>query len=259
MARKPARRPRPPKPPLQQRLRGDFLTGLVIVLPVFLTIYVVWGLVGLVDARVIPLIPKQYNPENIFGRNIFGLGLVVFVIFTTLVGALTKGYVGAQVVRYGESLVERMPIIRSIYNALKQIASTVFSGSGTSFQQACIVEFPRKDCWSLGFVVNGPKDELAAKTATPDLVGVFIATTPNPTNGFLIYVPAREVVLLDMSLEDAAKLIMSAGIVGPAEGRPPAPAPPAPSRPTSRPVAARPAAPGQPAPHPVRTSSEAMT
>ena len=89
----------PPKPPLLQRLRGDFLTGLVIVLPTFLTIYVVWGLVGLVDARVIPLIPRQYNPENVFGRNIFGLGLLVFIIFTTLVGALTKGYIGGRILQ----------------------------------------------------------------------------------------------------------------------------------------------------------------
>ncbi|MBA3323944.1 MAG: DUF502 domain-containing protein [Rhodobacteraceae bacterium] len=221
MSRKPVKRPRAPKPPLMQRLRGDFLTGLVIVLPIFLTIYVVWGLVALVDSRVIPLIPARYNPENIFGRNIFGLGLLVFVVFTTLIGALTKGYVGARVVRYGESLVERMPIIRSIYNALKQVATTVFSQSSTNFEQACVVEFPRKDVWSIGFVVNGPKGELLEKTGEPDLVCVFIATTPNPTNGYLIYVPARDVVMLDMSLEDAAKLIMSAGLVGPAETKAP--------------------------------------
>lgn len=239
MPRRPVKRPRLPKPPLMQRLRGDFLTGLVVVLPIFLTIYVVWGLVALVDSRVIPLIPARYNPENVFGRNIFGLGLFVFIVFTTMIGAFTKGYVGTRVVRHGESLVERMPIIRSIYNALKQISTTVFSQSSTSFEKACLVEFPRKDVWSIGFVVNGPKGELPEKTGEPDLVCVFIATTPNPTNGYLIYVPSREIRLLDMSLEDAAKLIMSAGLVGPSEPAPfsppardlrPAPAPKAPAR-----------------------------
>jgi uncharacterized membrane protein len=223
MARKPVRRPRPPKPPLLQRLRGDFLTGLVVVLPVFLTIYVVWGLVGIVDSRVIPLIPDKYNPENVFGRNIFGFGLVVFVVFTTLVGALTKGYVGKRVVHYGERLVERMPVVRSIYNALKQVATTVFSQSSTNFERACLVEFPRREVWSIGFVVNGPTGELSAKTGEPDLVGVFIPTTPNPTNGYLIYVPRRDVVLLDMSIEDAAKMKMSAGLVGPSDERGAAP------------------------------------
>lgn len=215
MARKPAPRRRAPKTPLLQRLRGNFLTGLVIVLPAFFTIYVIWGFVGFVDARVIPLIPAKYNPENVFGRNIFGFGAVVFVTFTTLVGALTKGYVGARVIHYGESLVERMPIVRSIYNALKQIAETVFSQTGANFQQACVVEFPRKDCWSLGFICNGPLSELPEKTGEAALVGVFIPTTPNPTNGFLIYVPRREVTVLDMTLEDAAKLIISGGMVGP--------------------------------------------
>lgn len=226
MARKTVKRPRPPKPPLMQRLRGDFLTGLAVVLPVFLTIYVVWGLVAIVDARVIPLIPRQYNPENVFGRNIFGLGLVVFVIFTTMIGALTKGYIGMRVVSLGESLVERMPVVRSIYNALKQVATAIFGQTGNSFEQACVVEFPRKDCWSLGFVVNGTKGDLPQKTGEADLVGVYIPTTPNPTNGFLIYVPARDVRLIDMTLEDTAKLIMSAGLVGPAD----APKPPPPAR-----------------------------
>ena len=97
MARKPVRRPRPPKPPLLQRLRGDFLTGLVVVLPMFLTGYLLWATIGFVDAKVVPLIPGRYNPENVFGRNIFGLGVLVFLAFTTLVGALTKGFVGRRI------------------------------------------------------------------------------------------------------------------------------------------------------------------
>lgn len=212
---RPVRRARAPRPTLLQRLRGDFLTGLVIVLPTFLTIYVVWGLVGLVDARVIPLIPSQYNPENIFGRNIFGLGLLMFIAFTTLVGALTKGYVGGRIVGFGEGLVERMPVIRSIYNALKQIAETVFSQSGTAFQQACLIEYPRKGLWAVAFVAANTRGELLTKSGEPDMLSLFLPSTPNPTTGFLLFVPRRDVIILDMTVEEAAKLIISGGMVNP--------------------------------------------
>ncbi|MBP7243125.1 DUF502 domain-containing protein [Amaricoccus sp.] len=224
MARKTVRRPRPPKPPLMQRLRGDFLTGLVVVLPVFLTIYVVWGLVAIVDARVIPLIPRQYNPENVFGRNIFGLGLVVFVVFTTMIGAATKGYIGGRIIRAGERLVDRTPIVRRIYNALKQIAETVFSQSNVSFQQACLVEYPRRGCWRVAFVAGPARGEVAARVAPVELLSVFVPNTPNLTAGFLAFVPRNEALMLDMSIEDAAKLVVSGGMVAPGEPRPEPPA-----------------------------------
>lgn len=233
MAKKPVRRVRAPKPSLLQRLRGDFLTGLVVVLPAALTVYVVWAFVGIVDARVIPLIPSKYNPENVFGRNIFGFGLVVFVAFTTLVGALTKGYVGARVVRYGESLVERMPIVRSIYNALKQIAETVFSTTNTSFQQACLVEYPRRGVWSIAFIAGETRGEVPVKAGEPEMTSIFLPSTPNPTTGFLLFVPRRDVTVLDMSVEEAAKLIISGGMVGPTDAKPPA------ARPARSPAAAK--------------------
>lgn len=239
MARKPVRRPRLPKPPLLQRLRGDFLTGLVIVLPVFLTIYVVWGLVGLVDARVIPLIPKQYNPENVFGRNIFGLGLLVFVVFTTLMGALTKGYLGARIVRFGESVVERMPIIRSIYNALKQIAETIFNKQGTAFQQACLIEYPRKGLWSLAFVASATRGEVPEKIGEPDMLSVFRPSTPNAMTGFMLFVPRRDVIMLDMTVEEAAKLVISGGMVNPADTRPAPVKPPVRQKPAAAKAPAR--------------------
>src|SRR5687767_3260051 len=114
MARRPTRRKaRAPKTPLPQRLRGDFLTGLVVVLPMFLTVYLLWATIGFIDAKIVPLIPKAYNPENIFGRNIFGLGVLVFLVFTTLVGAFTKGFFGRRIVLLGERMVERTPIVRT--------------------------------------------------------------------------------------------------------------------------------------------------
>lgn len=221
MAQRPVRRRRrPPKPPLPQRLRNDFLTGLVVVLPMFLTAYLVWWTIAFVDAKVIPLVPGRYNPENVFGRHIFGLGVLVFLAFTTLVGALAKGYVGRRVLAFGEHIVERTPIVRTIYNLLKQIVETIFSQSGASFQQACLIEYPRKGTWGLGFVAAATRGEIPVRAGEPDMVSVFLPTTPNPTGGFLVFVPRRDVIMLEMSIEDAAKLIISGGLVAP-----PAPAP----------------------------------
>ena len=218
MAKRPIRRvPRPPRPTLIQRLRGDFLTGLVVVLPMFLTIYLVWATIGFIDDKVVPLIPAGYNPENVFGRNIFGLGLIVFLVFTTLVGALAKGIIGRQVLHFGERIVERMPIVRSIYNGLKQIAETIFSQTNTSFQQACLIEYPRKGLWAIAFVSTETRGEIPVKTGEPDLISVFLPTTPNPTSGFLLLVPRRDIVPLDMTIEEAAKLVISAGLVSPPE------------------------------------------
>jgi uncharacterized membrane protein len=212
---RPPRRRRPQGPSLWQRLRTDFLTGLVVVLPVALTIYLIWTVVGIIDARVLPLVPAAYNPENVFGRNIFGLGLVIFVLFTTLVGALTKGLFGRQIIHFGERIVERMPVVRSVYNGLKQIVETMLSKSGTSFKQACLIEYPRKGIWSIAFISTDARGEVPLKAGEPDLVSVFLPTTPNPTSGFLLFVPRRDVVVLDMTIEDAAKLVISAGLVSP--------------------------------------------
>ena len=235
MARKPARRPRKPKPPLLQRLRNDFLTGLVVVLPLFLTAYIVWWFVGFVDDKVVPLIPRRYDPQNIFGRNIFGFGLVLFVTFTTLVGALAKNLIGRQILQFGEVIVSRTPIVRPIYNGLKQIAETLFTDSGNSFERACLVEYPRKGVWSVAFMSTRVHRELTERTGA-DLVSVFVPMTPNPTTGFLRFFPRDEIVPLDMSLEDATKLIISAGLV----------TEPTPSAGTRRPKTAAPLAPSRP-------------
>jgi uncharacterized membrane protein len=228
MARKPVRRvPRAPRPTLLQRLRTDFLTGLVVVLPMFLTIYLVWATIHFIDARVVPLIPSRYNPENVFGRNILGLGVLVFITFTTLAGAFAKGFVGRTVVGIGERIVERTPVVRSVYNAIKQIVETLFSQSGTSFQKACLVEYPRRGLWAVAFVATEARGEIPTKLGESDLVSVFLPTTPNPTSGFLLFVPRRDIVALDMSIEEAAKLIISAGLVAPPfrpEARPAEPA-----------------------------------
>ncbi|WP_424926718.1 DUF502 domain-containing protein [Amaricoccus tamworthensis] len=216
MAQRPVRRRRKvPQPTLFQRLRRDFLTGLVVVLPMFLTVYLVWTTIGFIDAKVVPLIPGRYNPENIFGRNIFGLGVIVFLAFTTTIGALTKGIMGRQILGFGERLVERMPVVRSIYNGLKQIAETIFSQSNNSFQTACLIEYPRKGVFALAFVSTDTNGEVLRRSGADKLVSVFVPTTPNPTSGFLLFLPKDEVKPLDMTVEEAAKMIISAGLVEP--------------------------------------------
>jgi uncharacterized membrane protein len=218
MARPPSRKRKPklPRPGLAQRLRNDFLTGLVVVLPVFLTFYIVSALVNFVDANVVPLVPARYRPPSF--ENLFGIGLIIFLVLTTAVGAMAKGLFGRQIIQFGETLVDRTPIVRSIYNALKQIVETVLSQSGTSFKQACLVEYPRKGLWAIAFVATEGRGELSDKSAEPDLLAVFVPTTPNPTSGFLLYAPRRDVVMLDMTVEEAAKLIISAGLVSPPGG-----------------------------------------
>lgn len=233
MARKPnaKRKARGKRLTLFQRTRSNFLTGLVIVAPVSLTIWVIWTGINFIDSRVVPLVPDVYNPATYLGKNIAGFGVIIFLLFTALVGALTKGLAGRQFIKFGEGLFDRTPVVRSIYNAVKQIIETILNQSGTSFQNACLIEYPRRGLWAVAFISTEAQGELPGKLGRDDVISVFLPTTPNPTSGFLLYVPRNEVVMLDMSVEDAAKLVISAGLVAPptqaelAAGRRPVPAP----------------------------------
>ena len=196
------------------RLRGNFLTGLIVVAPVVITIYLTWTIITLVDEQVVPLVPSVYNPRT-YGYDIPGFGLFIFLIFTTAVGYFAKNLFGRSIIRVAESWVDRMPIIRSIYNALKQIVETVLSQSNASFSNACLIEYPRKGLWAIAFVSTETRGEVPGRAGEDKMVSVFLPTTPNPTSGFLLFVPARDVVVLDMTVEEAAKLVISAGLVTP--------------------------------------------
>jgi uncharacterized membrane protein len=205
-------------------LRRSFLTGLVVVLPIVLTIYFIWTVIGWIDGWVLPFVPQSYHPNELlrhyFGEdwtyNVRGLGVVVFLVFTIFMGWIAKGLIGRSILHWAEGLVDRTPVVRSVYNGIKQIAETVFSQSNSNFDRACVVEFPRAGLWSIGFVAMAAKGELANKLpGGNDMITVFLPTTPNPTSGFLVYVRRSEVIILDMSIEDAAKLIISAGLVYP--------------------------------------------
>ena len=202
-------------------LRASFLTGLVVIAPVALTIWLIWTLMGWVDSFVLPLIPTNLRPEHYIGINLRGVGVIIFLVFTIIVGWIAKGLIGKSLIRFAESLVNRMPVVRSIYSGVKQIAETVFAQSERSFEKACLVQYPRKDIWAVGFISTAAKGEVNTKAETgSDLLSIFVPTTPNPTSGFLLFFPREDVIELDMSVEDAAKLVISAGLVYPGEVSP---------------------------------------
>lgn len=206
----------PRRPGIFARLRSSFLTGLVVIAPIGLTIWLIWSVVGWVDGFVLPLVPYTFQPEKYIGINLRGVGVIFFLIFTIVVGWVAKGLIGRSLIRFGESLVERTPVVRSIYSGIKQIAETVFAQSERSFEKACLVQYPRKDIWAIGFISTQAKGEVARRAETMgDLISVFVPTTPNPTSGFLLFFPSEDVIELDMSIEDAAKLVISAGLVYP--------------------------------------------
>lgn len=220
--------PVPPKRTLIGSLRASFLTGLVVIAPVGLTIWLIWSVVGWIDGFVLPLVPNNYHPDRMiqdfFGLdpalqiNVRGLGVVIFLIFTVIVGWMAKGFIGRSFIRWAEGLVERTPVVRTIYSGIKQISETIFAQSERSFETACLIEYPRKGIWALGFISTTAKGEVARKTDPSDeMVSIFVPTTPNPTSGFLLFFPRRDVTELDMSVEDAAKLVISAGLVYPPE------------------------------------------
>jgi len=206
------------------RLRTSFLTGIVVIAPVALTIWLIWSVIGWFDGFVLPFVPDAYRPEQIlntiFGYdlklNIRGVGVVVFLVFATLVGWLAKGLIGRSFIKYAENLVNRMPVVRSFYSGIKQIAETVFAQQERSFEKACMIEYPRKGIWAIGFISTTAKGEIAERNSSEGpMVSVFVPTTPNPTSGFLLFFPKADIVELDMSIEDAAKLVISAGLVYP--------------------------------------------
>ncbi len=207
------------RPSLFASLRASFLTGLVVVAPIGLTIWLMWSFVGWVDNLVLQFVPEEFQPRNLIGVDLRGIGAVIFLVFTIFVGWLAKGMIGRSLIHMGERMVDRMPVVRSIYNGIKQIAETVFAQSETSFDTACLVEYPRKGLWAIAFISTSAKGEIRERVpAGEEIESVFLPTTPNPTSGFLLFVPRADLIILDMSVEDAAKLVISAGLVYPESG-----------------------------------------
>jgi uncharacterized membrane protein len=197
------------------RIRNYFLTGLVVAGPLAVTVWLIWSIVTWVDGVVRPLIPPMYRPETYLPWPIPGTGLVLAFVVLTLLGFLTANLVGRTLVGWGEGLLNRMPIVRPVYRTMKQIFETLFSKTGSSFRQVALVEFPAPGMWSLVFLSQPPIGDLAGKLPKGEHVSAFLPCTPNPTTGFFFYVKRSELVTLDISVENAMTLLISAGMVQP--------------------------------------------
>ena len=217
---------KPETPPLSTtwaaRLRNHFVTGLVVVGPLAITVYIARGFLDWVDATMKPMIPSAWNPDSYLPFAVPGFGLLVALIGLTILGAATASLVGRTMLSYGEDLVGHLPFVRPVYKTLKQIFETFVSNRDESFREVGLIEWPRPGSWSLVFVSGPAKGEVAAKltaarpdVAVDDWLTVFIPTTPNPTGGYIMFLPRADVRTLDMNVEDAAKFIISGGIVTP--------------------------------------------
>lgn len=202
-----------------RRLRTNLLAGILITAPIGITFYLTWLVIGWIDSKVTPIIPAKYHPETYLPFSIPGLGLVIAIAILTLIGASTKGVLGRWWVHTSERLLARMPIVRSVYGAVKQIFETIMQQQSNAFRQVVLFEYPRRGSWALGFITGVTRGEVQNITED-DVVNVFLPTTPNPTSGYLLFIPKKELVILDMTVEEGIKMVVSGGIVTPPDRRP---------------------------------------
>lgn len=206
-----------PRVPVAMRLRNNFLAGLIICAPIAITIWLTWTFIHWSDSWVRPYIPARWNPESYINFAIPGFGLLIAVVLITIVGFLGKNLIGQSIVRSGESIVHRMPLVRTVYRSVKQIFETVLKEQSNSFKKVGLIEYPGPGLWALVFIATDAKGEIGSKfnAMGQDMVAVFLPPTPVPTAGFLIFVPREKIVMLDMTPEDAAKFLISGGLVAP--------------------------------------------
>lgn len=201
---------------LISRLRNYFFTGILVTAPAAITIYLAVIFVNYVDSSVTKFIPKEYNPEAYFPYGIPGIGVIILLILFIIIGMFATGIVGRFFLRLWEKVLVSTPIISSIYNALKQVFETFCSTSSkNSFHEVVMLEYPRKGIWTMAFVTGKPTKEMQDKAKGKELEAIFVPTTPNPTSGFLLFVPREDLIPLDISVEDGLKMIVSVGIVHP--------------------------------------------
>jgi len=200
---------------LAARVRSWFFTGLVIFGPVAATAYIVWWVVDTIDNWVKPLAPANFWPDTYLPVHVPGFGVVAVVIGLTLLGFVAANITGRTFLRLGEAMVDRTPVVRGLYKGLKQIFETLFSHGGDQFRKVGLVEFPIKGAWSVVFISSDPARAIADALPGQPMSSVFLPCTPNPTTGFYFFVPTADIVEIDMTPEDAAKLVMSAGLIQP--------------------------------------------
>jgi uncharacterized membrane protein len=196
------------------KLRSYLFTGILITAPVVITLWIVLSLVNLFDGLVTPLIPIQFNPNKYLPYEIPGIGLVVLITFLIIIGFLTANFFGRWIIRRTEIILQNIPLIKVFYKTIKQILETVLKNNSNAFRKVVLVEYPRKGLWIIGFT-TGETSGIIRKKIGSKLINVFIPTTPNPTSGFLLLVPEKDLKYLDIGVDDAIKTVVSAGIVPP--------------------------------------------
>ncbi|MSO74023.1 MAG: DUF502 domain-containing protein [Alphaproteobacteria bacterium] len=204
--------PAPRKRGLLTRLRIYFLAGVLVTAPVGITAWLIYSFVDYVDTSVLPLIPEAYSPERYLSHSVPGLGVIILLLFITLIGFFVTNFLGRWFVRLGERLLAHVPVVRTIYGLLKQVFDAVLAQSSNAFHEVVLIEYPRKGTWTLGFITSKPKPEIRARLGE-DTVFVFVPTSPNPTSGFLLVVNEAELIRLKMPVEEGIKLVISGGIV----------------------------------------------
>ena len=205
---------------IMRHIRAYFFAGVLVTAPIAITFYLAWLIIDWIDSKITPLIPPAYNPETYLPFGVPGLGLIIVFVLLTLIGAMAAGAIGRLWIRITEHLLARMPVIRSVYGATKQIFETVLRQQSTAFRQVVLFEYPRRGSWALGFITGKTLGEVQNLTAD-EVVNVFLPTTPNPTSGYLLFIPRKELIVLGMTVEEGIKMVVSGGIVTPPDRRSP--------------------------------------
>ncbi len=194
-------------------MKKYFITGLLVLVPLFITVWVVTSLIGMMDQSLL-LLPEEWRPKAQLGVDIPGLGAILTVLIILVTGVIATNFFGSKLILLWESLLARVPVVKSIYASVKQVSDTLFSDSGNAFRQAVLIQFPREGAWTIAFITGQPGGDVA-NHLQGDFVSVYVPTTPNPTGGYFIMMPRHQVILLDMSVDAALKYIISMGVVAP--------------------------------------------
>jgi uncharacterized membrane protein len=194
-------------------MRKYFVTGLLILVPIAITLWVLNLVIGTMDQSLL-LLPEKWRPGALIGFHVPGAGAVLTLLFILITGLLTHNYIGKKVVHWWEMLLNRIPVVNSIYSSVKQVSDTLFSSSGNAFRKAVLVQYPREGSWTIAFVTGTPGGDVK-NHLTGDFISVYVPTTPNPTSGFFLMMPKADTIELDMSVDEALKYIVSMGVVAP--------------------------------------------
>ena len=195
-------------------MKKYLITGLLVLVPLVITIWVLKSLIGIMDQSLL-LLPEEWHPHTLFGREIPGFGVIVTFVIVITTGVIATNFFGMQLILLWEKLLNRLPVVKSIYSSVKQVSDTLFSDSGNAFRKAVLVQFPREGAWTIAFLTGTPGGDVA-NHLHGEYVSIFVPTTPNPTGGYFLMMPKADVIELDMSVDEALKYIISMGVVAPA-------------------------------------------